>query len=290
MNSILELFKRFSESNLSTILLIILIAYLIRGLIIRVLRKHVKEQKSFYKAKRSITYAYFTLVSLVVILIWADTDSVGTYLGLLSAGLAIALKDIFINIAAWIFIFIKKPFDVGDRIEINGHTGDVIDKRLFQFTLMEVGNWVSSDQSTGRMIHIPNSMVFTFPLANFSSGFEYIWNEVDVLLTFESDFKKAKPLFLAIAEKYSLHLTDEIEEKLKQASKKYLIYYNILTPIVYTDVKESGVMLSIRYLCPPRQRRNTTESIWEDVLQVIDDNSDISLAYNTLRLVDKANR
>jgi len=218
-------------------------------------------------------------------MIWTQTESMSTYLGLASAGIAIALKDLIINIAAWLFIMIKKPFVVGDRIEINNQSGDVIDQRLFQFTIMEIGNWVSNDQSTGRMIHMPNSIVFSHPLANFTSGFRYIWNEVHVLLTFESDYKKAKVLFQSIVEKHALKQTDHIEQELKSASKQYLIFYNILTPIVYTDVKDNGVMLSIRHLCKPQDRRMVIEKIWEDVLAVVQTNEDIDLAYNTVRMV-----
>lgn len=265
--------------------LTLLIGYVFRGILIKFVHKKVQDVKVYYRIKRIMTYVYFSIIIVLLFMIWTQPKSFGTYFGLASAGIAIALKDLFINIAAWVFIMVKKPFDVGDRVEINGQAGDVIDQRLFQFTLMEIGNWVSNDQSTGRMIHMPNSLVFTYPLANFTSGFEYIWNEVHVLLTFESDYLKAKKMFLKIAENNSLHLTDDINKKIKSASKKYMISYNYLTPIVYTDVKDSGVMLSIRYLCKPHQRRSTIENIWEEILKIVEEHDDIDLAYSTVRMV-----
>ena len=98
----------------------------------------------------------------------------------------------------WCFILIRQPFKVGDRIQIGKVAGDVIDIRFFNFQLNEIGNWVDADQSTGRIIHIPNGIVFTEPQANYTAGFQYIWNEIPVLVTFESDWKKAKQLLTDI--------------------------------------------------------------------------------------------
>ncbi len=104
-------------------------------------------------------------------------------MGLFTAGLAIALKDPLTNLAGWLFIVFRKPFIVGDRIQIGPHAGDVVDIRPFQFTILEIRNWVDADQSTGRMIHLPNAKVFVEAQANYSLGFNYIWNEIVVRLT-----------------------------------------------------------------------------------------------------------
>lgn len=285
MNTIIDFLTDSSNKNFITTGLILSVGYLFKALLIRIIHKNMKDMKLFHKIKKTANYIYSAIVLLLLVGIWTGTKSMSTYLGLASAGLAIALKDLLINIAAFVFIMIKKPFVVGDRVEINNHAGDVIDQRMFQFTVMEIGNWVNSDQSTGRMIHIPNQLVFIHPLFNYSSGFKYIWHEVHVTLTLESDYKKAKKLFLTIAEKHALHLTEAIEKELKEATKRYLVYYKNLTPIVYTQVTDSGVMLSIRYLCKPQRRRTSNEKIWEDVLECVQANDDINLAYNTIRMV-----
>ena len=92
--------------------------------------------------------------------------------------------------AGWLFIVGKRPFTVGDRIEVDGSAGDVIDVSLFQFTMLEIGNWVDADQSTGRIIHVPNRFAFNKSLANFTQSFGFIWNEANVLITFESDWER----------------------------------------------------------------------------------------------------
>jgi small-conductance mechanosensitive channel len=202
---------------------------------------------------------------------------------LLSAGIAIALKDIIASLAGWVFIISKRPFDVGQRIEIGAVKGDVIDLSIFQFSILEIGNWVDSDQSTGRIIHIPNNKIFTNDLINYDKGFSYIWNEIKVLITFESNWGNAKIILSKIAEQETSDVTKKVEKEIKQAAQKFMIYYKNLTPIVYTDVKESGIQLSIRYLCSARKRRGTTQKIWEKILIEFSKNNDIELAYPTQR-------
>ena len=91
---------------------------------------------------------------------------------------------------------------------------------------------------------------------------------------------------LKIANKHGEHLSNEAEKRIKNAAKKYMIFYNKLTPIVWTSVKDSGVMLTIRYLCDPRKRRSSEQAIWEDVLRTFANNNDIDFAYPTTRFYD----
>lgn len=208
--------------------------------------------------------------------------TLATYLGLLSAGLAVALKDPITNIAGWVFIIWRRPFEVGDRIQIGDHAGDVIDQRIFQLTLLEIRNWVDADQSTGRIIHIPNGKIFTQEQANYTKAFSYIWDEIPVMVTFESNWRKAKEALQEIADAQD-DLQEAARERIREASQKYLIYYNKLTPRVYTSVRDSGVLLTIRYLCEPRGRRARQESMWEAILDRFNAAPDIDLSYPTQR-------
>jgi small-conductance mechanosensitive channel len=149
---------------------------------------------------------------------------------------------------------------------------------------MEVGNWVDADQSTGRVIHIPNGLLFTQVMANYSQGFYYIWNEIAVLVTFESDWKNAKAILERVAHDRGAKLSDAAEQNIREASKKFMIFYNHLTPVVYTSVKDSGVMLTMRYLCEPRRRRGSEQDMWEDILEEFAAVPNIDFAYPTQRL------
>lgn len=268
-------------------LVIILVLWGIRIFAVRLLQRNVETKKTVYKWRKNITYITFFIGALILGQVWfAALGQLGTFLGLLSAGIAIALKDPVTDIAAWLFLMWRKPFDIGDRIQVGNSKGDVIDIRVFKFTILEIGNWVDADQSTGRVIHIPNHKVFTDDLANYTSDFEFIWNEMGVLVTFESNWKKAKKILQEVVEENMQEFVEQAKEEIKRAEKSYLIQYRYLTPIVYTSVKDSGISLSIRYLSDPRKRRGISQSIWESVLDRFAEHDDIDFAYPTIRYYD----
>lgn len=264
---------------------VVLLLMLLRRGILRLVDRRIEESRLRYRWSKASSYAAFVIGLLVIIQIWFTAiRSFGTFLGLLSAGLAIALKDIVADRAGWIFILWRRPFDLGDRIQLGDHAGDVVDIRIFAFTMMEIGNWVGADQSTGRMIHIPNAKVFTEALANYTAGFPFLWNELPVLVTFESDWRRAKQILTDVVTAEAADTSLEAERTLRATSKRFLIRYTKLTPVVYTSVEDSGILLTIRYLTHPRQRRGTAEALWERILDAFADAPDIDFAYPTQRL------
>jgi small-conductance mechanosensitive channel len=150
------------QGKLLISILTILVMLALRRLILGIAFQRIEDVLVRYRWRKSSAYIAFVFVILILGRVWYEGfQSIATFLGLLSAGLAIALKDLLVNLAGWIFIMWRRPFEVGDRIQIGNLAGDVIDLRIFQFTLMEIGGWVDADQSTGRVIHIPNGKVFT---------------------------------------------------------------------------------------------------------------------------------
>ncbi len=275
------------QTKVLTSLIAVLLLWILHLVVVKLIVPRIQDIYIRYRIRKTAGYIIFIIGILVVARVWIrGFQALATYLGLLSAGLAIALKDPLANLAAWIFIIWRRPFEVGDRIQIGSDAGDVIDIRVFQFTLMEIGNWVGADQSTGRIIHVPNGKVFTEPLANYSKGFQYIWNEVAVLITFESDWRQAKEILLGIGAKHAEELSTIAEERVRRAARKFMIFYTKLTPTVYTAVKDSGVLLTIRYLCEPRKRRGSEEAIWEDILTEFAGSDDVDFAYPTRRYYD----
>jgi small-conductance mechanosensitive channel len=189
-----------------------------------------------------------------------------------------------VNFFAWIFIVTRRPFDVGDRVTISGLSGDVIDQRIFEFTMLEVDE-ASGEQSTGSLIHMPNARVIAEPLINQTRGFAYVWSEVEVLLTFESDWRLAKGRFQQLIDQQNRPISKAAENSLKKASQRYFMYYSNLTPIIYTSVEKSGVLLTIRFLVEPRRKRMEMERLWESILDEIEKESSIELAYPTSRVI-----
>jgi len=258
----------------------------VQRLLLRLSNHRLREQPmKRYKWEKVISYSTSFLGILWVAMLWiGQFASLATFLGLLSAGIAIALREPVMNFAGWVFILARQPFKVGQRIEIAGHKGDVIDLRIFQFTLIEVGNWVHADQSTGRIIHIPNARALSESIANYNIGFNYIWHEVPILVTFESNWEAAKKIMTEVVERHTLGFAAHARHEMQHAAeKKFPVIYHKTTPIVYTSVADSGVLLTMRFLVMPKKRRATEQGIWEDILRAFGKRNDIDFAYPTQR-------
>lgn len=267
---------------------IVFAIWLIRYVAVKIICRKIEDVRSLYHWQKTISHSSVFLTLLLIGPIWlSGIHSLATFLGLLSAGLAISLRDPLSNLAGWGFIVWRRPFEVGDRIEIGEYAGDVVDIRIFQFTILEIGNWVDADQSTGRIIHIPNSKIFTQSLANYTMEFNYIWNEIPVRISFESDWVKAKNLLLKVVNRHADNISEDVKNQIHDAAKRFLIIYTKFTPIVYTSVKDYGVCLTIRYMCEPRRRRTSEQAVWEDILNVFAQESDIEFAYPTQRFYSR---
>lgn len=286
IQSLQQIFELNSElqSRLLASIVLLLLLWVLRLVTVYFVNRQTTDVAAQYRWRKISTYVVGVLGLFLVGRIWVPgMRSLATFLGLVSAGLAIALKDPVTNLAGWAFIMWRRPFGVGDRVEIGDHAGDVIDIRIFQFSLLEIGNWVAADQSTGRVLHVPNQRVFTEILANYSRGFDYIWNEIPVLITFESDWQKAKRILQTIADEHAGDMDTTVREGVQRAARRFMIFYPTLTPAVYTRVRPSGVELTVRYLCEPRRRRATEQTLWEDVLRGFEQHDDIEFAYPTQR-------
>jgi small-conductance mechanosensitive channel len=273
-----------TQINLIESFAVIVGLVILRWLLLRALHRYVPETENWYHTRRIATYVTTIVAAITLAFIWFDAFSeLPTYLGLVSAGIAIALSDLLKNMAGWLYIVVRRPLWLGDRVEVDGTRGDVVDVRLFRFTLMEIGEWVHADQSTGRLVHVPNGVLFTKPMANYTEGFEYIWNEVPVMVTFESNWERAKGIIQEEIESVSANVSAKASEGLRKTARDYQIKIGKLTPIVYLSVEASGIMLTGRFLVSARQRRGIEERVWEGILRRFRAAEDIDLAYPTVR-------
>lgn len=278
-----------SQRKLLASLIVILLVVVVRRLFLRYVAAKVEEDDregdAVYRARKIASYTVSTVIVVTLSFIWIEAfDNFATFLGLVSAGIAIALSDVLKNMAGWGYILSRRPMSVGDRVEVGGTIGDVIDIRLFRFTLMEVGNWVDADQSTGRLIHVPNGTLFTEQLANYTEGFTHIWEDLPVLITFESNYTKAEEIIRRILADHCPDVEASAGKSIRETARRYHIRIGALTPTVYLSVKDSGVLLTARYLTETRSRRGTAQDIWRAILDSFGKEDDIDLAYPTYRV------
>ena len=240
-------------------------------------RRHTLRKLVFYVACLSAI--------LLIALVWLQAIShLATVISVMGAGVALALHDVILSFAGWISIIVRRPYQTGDRIQMGNTKGDVIDISMFHTTMMEVGNWVDADQSTGRIAICPNSIIFREPVLNYTRGFEFIWNEIVIVVTFESNWQKAEQIMLAVAQEKAEEIKSEVEKKIQRMSRSYAIYYRHLTPIIYSVIADNGVKLTLRYLSNVRMRRSTASDISRKILDAFAKENDIGFAYPTYRI------
>ena len=262
----------------------VIVVVALRWIALRWVRRINDDSDALYRARKIIAYVATIVAVVTLAFIWVDAfDSLGTYLGLVSAGLAIALSDLLKNLAGWAYLLARRPFTVGDRVQVKDLKGDVIDIRLFRFSIMEVGEWVDAEQSSGRLVHVPNGWVFTEDVANYTEGFSHIWDEVPVLITFESDWAHAEQILLSVVRDVAPDVEQSAGQSIRATARRYHIRVGALTPIVYLSVRDSGVLLTARYLVEARDRRRVHDRIWRAMLNAINADPNVALAYPTVR-------
>ncbi len=279
-----DIWVRFGES-----FMLLLIYLAIRLFISRTTRSAFKTPERRFQVHKYSMLGLNIVAGLSLFQIWLNRSwSIASFVGLLSAGLAIVLREPLLNLAGWLFIIARRPFSLGERLQVgDGPRGDVVDVSFNDFTLLEVGNWVDADQSTGRLVHIPNSVVFTGSIANYSRGFPYLWNELSVPLTYDSDWEAASQSLERIANELCV-IDQDKQNRIKTDLHKddsYLIAFTHLTPIVYVSRCDYGVSLTLRYLCEPKMRRSSESELWKAILRDFTNSERYEIAYPTRRVV-----
>ncbi len=267
---------------------VLLLGYLLIFGLVKVINRHVADLRTRHLIRKNVIYFLNLLIIFLVIFIWLQhLGSITIFISAVGAGVALALQEVILCMAGWLVIMTRRPFEVGDRIEFGEIKGDVIDIQILQTSMLEIGNWVAADQSTGRIVKVPNSAVFKKPQFNYSRGFEFIWNELRVLVTFESDWKKAEEIMLRRATERAVGMEEIVKRKIKRMSRRYMIYYGKLSPIVYVKILDSGVELTLRYLTEARKRRSTEDELARWILEEFARTEAVNFAYPTYRIVRK---
>lgn len=232
------------------------------------LRK-IKDSKKEYLYTHKLKIIISICKFVIFLFIWSKYLSAFlTLISFISAGFTIALRDLIFNFFSGIYIKIKKPFNLEDRIEINNYKGDVVNINTLSFELLEVNNEDFIGQSTGVITHVPNSLIFSYPLRNYNKAFKYIWNELVIMVPLNFDIEKAKGVIYRVINNNDVikGIPDKMKRQLNNVSTDYRIYYNHYTPIIYTKVVGDYVEYTVRYLVHPMKARYVNSSLWKHLL------------------------
>lgn len=279
--------------SVSIYMSMLLIIILIERFIQRVFVARIEKRERRYFFKKIITGVIYGGTSLLVLnKILVEHPSILSSLAIIGAGLAVALQDVVKDVVGWMMIVQKRHFTVGDRISIGTYTGDVIDIGILRTALLEVGTTVHADvlERSGKTLFVPNSQVLTQQVLNYNTTSDYTKSEMQITITYESNWQKAEKIIHEILLKETKEFTAAAR---KQQSKRTYLYYIPVEPsdgIVYTDIASSGVTFTLRFNVPIGFRRDVATKVSKDILKKFGKEKDIQLAYSTVRVVGGAER
>jgi small-conductance mechanosensitive channel len=252
-------------------ILIILFLLLVINIFFTILRTNLMKKAKTKKQRSNIRIfgqlSRYTLSLLVIILAILTTSgawsSFGVFLGLLSAAIGFALQQPITGVAAWIMVVTKRPFDIGDRIIIGDVKGDVVDFNLTHVHVMEIGGLITDEENSGRLIMVPNWMLFEKNIINYTSNNDFVLHSVTVNVTYESNLDRA------------IEIAD-------LSARKFLagtISTSPGSPKVRVDFQASGIDVQVKYFSPARQLHEYSSKITKEIFDRINDADDVEIAY-----------
>jgi len=262
-----------------------------------VAKKYIKNDENFYIANKIINVLNFTLIALILLFSYIENMThFVTVLGFASAGLAIAMKDMFMSSLGWLTIVLGGSFRVGDRIRVhkNGETyvGDIIDISVLRMTIFEdvtLTTW-KENKRAGRVIFIPNNYIFTDLISNYThSGLKTVWDGISILLTFDSNHKKAMYLIKNIVRKYSKGYTDIAKKQMGKLRSQYSIKNPNVEPRIFSFFEPYGIEISVWYMTNSYATLGLRSNISAEILDALRSEPDIKIAYPAYTLFNGKN-
>ena len=252
---------------LLTSLVVIIIFHILKVLGKKVIQKITTGRREFV-SNQAYQVTLNILEILVFVFLFDDyIKGLMTFISVISAAMTIALRDFILNFFCGIYIKFKKPFKVEDRIQIEDIKGDVMSTSAFSFEILEVSTKEDNGQSTGIVIHYPNSIIVSKPVKNINKGFKYIWDEIVVKVSLDADLESNKKEIYKIVN--SLDTIKSIPKKMKNlindVNTTNRIYFNKFDPIIYTKIVDDHVELNVRFLMHPKKARYIESVIWDKI-------------------------
>jgi hypothetical protein len=269
-------------------LVVLLAAALVTAIGQKIVSARVRNPRAHYRYRKLLSTAVTVLSVLLIAILWARLiPHHGTFFGLMGAGLAIALREPLLSVAGRVAIFAGRIYDVGDRVQIGSFSGDIIDVGMVYTRMMEIGNWISGDQYSGRILQFPNAQIFGTGVFNYTRDFEYIWDEIHLNITYQSNLQAATDILTQAATQYTQEFLQGAQQQLARMQEYFLVPDFELKPQVYVKVTTNWVGLTMRYVVDPRKRRAASSFLYRTVFEHMQNRHDISIGTDTMEITYK---
>ena len=266
-------------------LVLIVIVWLLQRVFKSIARKAIRgrrHERILFWTRQGINLATAMILLLGLLSIWFDDPTrLATGVGLVTAGLAFALQKVVTSVAGYFVILRGNTFNVGDRISMGGVRGDVIALNFIQTTIMEMGQppsvqtaepavWVKSRQYTGRVVTVTNDKIFDEPVYNYTRDFPYLWEEINIPITYTDQRDRAEQILLECAERYTVQISEMSQEALQAMRKRYFVQMTDLSPKVYYRITDNWLELSVRFVVKEHGIRDMKDVMSRDILKAFD--------------------
>jgi small-conductance mechanosensitive channel len=208
-------------------------------------------------------------VLFILLVIFGPPSQLGTFLGLAGAGLTVALKDFIVGFLGWFVLMGKNGIRLGDWVEINGVTGEVVELGMFHTVLLETGNWTDSGHPTGRRVTFTNGFAIENHYFNFSTSGQWLWDELQVVIPAGQD---PYPIVAAIQEKVTESTaagSQEAEAEWKQASGARNQTAMTAAPAINVKPVVGGVEISVRYITRANERYQLRAKLYQAAVDLL---------------------
>jgi len=271
-----------------TAIAVVLVVVIVQA-VKRIATRYIEDKAVRYRARKVIGFLGYLIGALVVLAMFSDRlGRLSVIFGVAGAGIAFALQEVIMSVAGWAAVSFGSFYSVGDRIQLGGIKGDVIDIGVLRTTLAEVGQWVDGDLYNGRMVRVANSFVFKEPVVNYSGDFPFLWDEIYVPIRFGSDLEKASAALQESADEVCGQYAQEATRVWARMQKRYPLEDALTTPLVTFVFDENWVTFTIRYAVRFDRRRVTKHLLSARVLQAIEQHeSTVSLAAAAVEVFPK---
>ena len=251
-----------------------------------VIKRRIRDTTHMHTVRMLVRNAFFFTAAVVVLIVWLGAGSNFTMaMGILGAGIAFASQEVIGSFAGYLNIVTSSIYRIGDRVRIGSVAGDVMDISILRTTVMEIGEWVRADQYTGRIVTIANRAVFSDPVFNYTQHWGYIWDEITLPFTYNSDWRRAAETMLEHSREYTAELQEDADAKLRKMMGRYPLHETQVAPTIYLEMTDNWIEITMRYIVPAGNRRGVKAQLHRELLQHFESDPGIQIASATFEIV-----
>jgi small-conductance mechanosensitive channel len=273
--------------KLATAAVAVAVVFILVRIAQRSISRHVGDVDTRYKTRKFITILGYATTIVVIATVYSDRLGGFTVaFGVAGAGIAFALQEVITSVAGWVAISMGGFFKPGDRVQLGGIKGDVIDVSILRTTLMEIGEWVAADLYTGRIVRITNSFVFKEPVFNYSGDFPFLWDEITLPVKYGSNWTLARTMLRNVVNELLTEYAAQVKQSWVNMVRQYRVEDANVEPMITLRATDNWIEFTVRYVVDYRKRRWMRDYLFTRILEEIDkSDNQIRLASATFEVV-----